>query len=174
MTIEALRLSRPGWTMRAWQDGDVARLTQIANDERIVRWMSDLWPEPYTELDARWWVDTGSKQGLMWAICLDDVAQGGVGCNPQTGWQRCNGEIGWWLWPEHWGLGLVPEAAQLMMTQALLQHPELTRLFAPIHAGNQPSMRVAEKLGMHLEGVQRRSAIKRGEVIDRHLYAWVL
>lgn len=47
----------------------------------------------------------------------------------------------------------------------------MTRVFAPIHAGNTRAMRVAEKLGMRLESVQPRSAFKRGEVIDRLLYA---
>jgi RimJ/RimL family protein N-acetyltransferase len=47
----------------------------------------------------------------------------------------------------------------------------VTRVFAPIHAGNARSIRVAEKLGMRLESVQPRSAFKRGEVIDQVLYA---
>jgi RimJ/RimL family protein N-acetyltransferase len=34
-------------------------------------------------------------------------------------------------------------------------------------------MRVAEKAGFTLEAVQRKSAIKAGQVIDRHLYAIV-
>jgi RimJ/RimL family protein N-acetyltransferase len=34
-------------------------------------------------------------------------------------------------------------------------------------------MRVAEKAGLALEGVQRKSALKAGRVIDRHLYAIV-
>lgn len=57
---------------------------------------------------------------------------------------------------------------------ALARHadnPQATRIFAPIHAGNQRSMRVAEKNGFALEGVQRRSAIKDGRVIDRWIWA---
>jgi RimJ/RimL family protein N-acetyltransferase len=45
------------------------------------------------------------------------------------------------------------------------------RIFAPIHAGNLRSMRVAEKAGMRLESVQPRSAYKQGRLIDRYLWA---
>ncbi|MBN8504284.1 MAG: GNAT family N-acetyltransferase [Burkholderiales bacterium] len=158
------------WTLRPWRPGDEAALARAANDDRILRWMSDTWPEPYTVADAAWWVNEGSLAGSTWALCLKDVPQGGVGAHPQTGFQRCNVEVGWWLAPAHWGQGLVPLAARWLVEQALL-NPEVTRVFAPIHAGNIPSGRVAEKIGMRLESVQPRSAIKRGTVIDRHLYA---
>jgi RimJ/RimL family protein N-acetyltransferase len=44
-------------------------------------------------------------------------------------------------------------------------------VFAPVHAGNQASMRVLEKNGFHREGELRQSAIKAGRVIDRVLWA---
>lgn len=158
------------WTLRRWREGDEAALARAANDERILRWMSDTWPDPYTLDDALWWVGEGSRGGSTWALCLDDVPQGGVGAHPQGGFQRCNVEVGWWLAPAHWGQGLVPMAARWLVERALL-NPEVTRVLAPIHAGNMPSMRVAEKIGMRLESVQPRSAYQRGAVIDRHLFA---
>jgi len=161
---------KAGWAMRPWREGDEAALVAVANDDAIVRWMSDTWPEPYRLADAQWWVQEGSRQGSNWALCLDDVPQGGVGAQGQTGFQRCNVEVGWWMSPAHWGQGIVPLAAELVVEQALL-NPEVSRVFAPIHAGNRPSMRVAEKIGMRLESVQPRSAFKRGTLIDRHLYA---
>lgn len=158
------------WTLRRWRDGDQVALAHAANDERIARWMSDTWPSPYTLVEADWWVREGSGNGSTWALCLRDVPQGGVGAHPQGGFQRCNVELGWWLAPAHWGQGLVPMAARWLVERALL-NPEVTRVFAPIHAGNMPSMRVAEKIGMRLESVQPRSAYQRGAVIDRHLFA---
>lgn len=159
-----------GWTLRRWRAGDEAALACAANDERILRWMSDTWPATYREADATWWVHEGSLHGSNWALCRQDVPMGGVGALQQPGFQRCNVEVGWWLSPAHWGRGIVPTAAAWLVEHAFL-NAEVTRVFAPIHAGNMASMRVAEKIGMQLESVQPRSAYKRGQVIDRHLFA---
>ena len=166
-----IALPQPGWSMRAWCDEDVPHLALAANDERILQWMSDTWPSPYTEGDAWWWIATGQHQaGTSWAVCLDDVPRGGVGLHPQQGFLRCNVEVGWWLHPDHWGLGVAPAAAAQLLERAFAL-PEATRVFAPIHTGNTRSESVARKIGMRLEGVQPRSAFKRGQVIDRLTYA---
>jgi RimJ/RimL family protein N-acetyltransferase len=166
-----IALPQPGWSMRAWREADAPALARAADDERILQWMSDTWPSPYTERDAQWWIGTGQHQGgLAWALCLDDVPRGGTGLHPQEGFQRCNVEVGWWLHPDHWGQGVVPAAVTHVLERALAW-PDVTRVFAPIHAGNARSVRVAEKVGLRLESAQPRSAFKRGVVIDRVLYA---
>ena len=171
---EPARIELPlsGWSMRRWRERDQAALQRAADDERIARWMSDTWPSPYTAADAAWWVGEGAAHGSTWALCLHDVPMGGLGAHPQGGFLRCNVEVGWWLAPAQWGQGVVPLAAAELLRQTWCD-PEVTRVFAPIHAGNGPSMRVAAKLGMTLEAVQRRSAIKRGVVIDRHVFALI-
>ena len=52
-----------------------------------------------------------------------------------------------------------------------LHDPEVTRVFAPVHAGNAASMRVLQKSGFVREGLLRQSAMKAGRVVDRVLYA---
>ena len=47
----------------------------------------------------------------------------------------------------------------------------LTRLFAVPFASSAASIRVLEKCGYNREGIMRRSAIKKGVVIDQVLYA---
>jgi RimJ/RimL family protein N-acetyltransferase len=173
MTVASWALPLPGWTLRAWREDDAEALAIAANDDAILRWMSDTWPEPYTLQDAAWWVTQGQQEmGDNWAICLNDVPQGGCGLSPLTGFQRCNLETGWWLAPRHWGQGVVSHAARHMVDVAMGREG-ITRVFAPIHAGNERSMGVARRAGMSLEGVQRRSAYKRGRVIDRHIFAAV-
>lgn len=169
--VPTLTLPQPGWTMRAWREADADRLAAVADDERILGWMSDTWPTPYTLADARWWVSYGHvRDGWTWALCLDDVPQGGCGAHPQTGFLRCNAEIGWWLTPAQWGRGVAPAAARRLVDWCFAQ-PEVHRVFAPIHDGNTRSMRVAEKAGLVCESVQPSSAFKRGRVITRHVFA---
>ena len=78
-------------------------------------------------------------------------------------------EVGWWLAEAHWGRGIVTRVAQVLAARAF-DNPAIARIVASVHAGNQRSMRVAEKAGFMLEAVQRQSAIKAGRVIDRHLF----
>jgi RimJ/RimL family protein N-acetyltransferase len=157
--------------LRRWRPEDAQALAVLANDEAIARWMSDSWPMPYTRGDAEWWTTGGhAETGDNWAICLHDEPQGGCGGAQQSGFMRCNVEVGWWLSPVHWGLGLATLAARACVARAF-EAAEVSRVCAPIHDGNQRSMRVAEKAGMVLEAVQPQSALKQGRVITRHLYA---
>jgi [ribosomal protein S5]-alanine N-acetyltransferase len=96
---------------------------------------------------------------------------GCVGLRPDTGWLRCNAEIGYWIGEAHWGKSITSEAVKLVTTWAWSALPELTRLYAPIFSWNEASQAVARACGYVLEGVMQRSAIKEGVVIDRILYA---
>jgi [ribosomal protein S5]-alanine N-acetyltransferase len=156
VSTERIALDRPGWALRSWRAADAPALARHANNPEVWRWMSDGFPHPYTLEIARHWVTRGHLEfgGDNWAIAHDDEAVGGCGIRPQDGHLRCSAEVGWWLAEPHWGQGI-------------------TTLVARARAGNARSMRVAEKAGLVLEGVQRKSALKAGRVIDRHVFAAV-
>jgi ribosomal-protein-alanine N-acetyltransferase len=170
--LPTLDLGIAGWTLRAWRTGDAASLAREADNPNVWRWMSDTFPHPYTLEIASYWVQRGHLEfgGDNWAIALDDEAVGGCGIHRGHQQFRCNAELGWWLGERYWGRGVVTQVATALAERAL-HDPGITRVFAPIHAGNLRSMRVAEKSGLRLEAVQPQSAIKAGEVIDRHVYA---
>ncbi len=167
-----LDLGLPGWTLRAWREGDAPSLAAHADNERVWRWMSDSFPHPYTQAIAEHWVARGHVDigGTHWAIALEDRAVGGCGVIPQPGPLRCSAEVGWWLGEPYWGRGVVGRVAAVLAQQAFAD-PAISRVFAPVHAGNLRSMRVAEKAGFVLEGVQPQSAVKAGRVIDRWIWA---
>lgn len=170
--LPTIALGVDGWTLRAWCETDAAALARHANNANVWRWMSDSFPHPYTQEMAEYWVTRGHIEfgGDNWAIALNDEAVGGCGIAPDHGHLRCNAEVGWWMAEAHWGRGIVTRAAAALVRRAF-DNPQITRVFAPIHAGNQRSMRVAEKNGFVLEGVQRQGAIKDGRVIDRWIWA---
>jgi [ribosomal protein S5]-alanine N-acetyltransferase len=165
--LPTIALGAAGWAIRAWRDSDAPALATHANNVNV--WS---FPHPYTLEMAEYWCTHGHIDfgGDNWAIALHDEAVGGCGVIPQQGHFRCNAEVGWWLAEEHWGRGIVTRVAAAL-TQRAFADPQITRVFAPVHAGNRRSMRVAEKNGFVLEGVQPRSAIKNGEVIDRWIWA---
>jgi len=170
--LPTIELGLPGWRLRAWREGDAPALSTHADNVNVWRWMSDGFPHPYTLAIAEHWVRDGHVDfgGDNWAIACGDEAVGGCGIHPGTAQFRCNAEVGWWLAEAHWGRGVVTRVAAALVERAFAD-PQITRVFAPVHAGNLRSMRVAEKNGFRLEGVQPRSAIKDGRVIDRWVWA---
>jgi RimJ/RimL family protein N-acetyltransferase len=151
--------------------GDAPSLSKHADNVNVWRWMSDRFPHPYTLQIAEYWVTRGHIDfgGDNWAIAFGDEAVGGCGIHREDGPFRCNAEVGWWLGEQHWGQGVATRAAAALVERGFAD-PAITRIHAPIHAGNQRSARVAERNGFVLEGVQPQSAIKDGQVIDRWVY----
>lgn len=78
-------------------------------------------------------------------------------------------EIGWAADPAHAGKGFVTEAAAGLLDFAFGEG-RMHRVAAQIDPRNTPSMRVAERLGMQLEGHLRANDWMRGEWCDTLVY----
>ena len=80
------------------------------------------------------------------------------------------GSVGYALWHEHWGRGLATEAATAMLDLGF-DRLGLHRIEATIEPDNSASIRVAEKLGMRLEGRMRERFSTPNGWRDSLLYA---
>jgi [ribosomal protein S5]-alanine N-acetyltransferase len=169
--LPTIDLGLPGWTLRAWRMSDAPDLARHADNPEIGRWMSDSFPLRYTLEIAEQWVTRGHIEfgGDNWAIAHQDQAVGGCGIHPGSGPFVCVAEVGWWLAQAHWGRGVGSRVAQALVQHAF-ENPHTARVFAPIHAGNERSMGAARRAGFTQECVQRQSAMKNGQVIDRHIF----
>ena len=148
-----------------------ASLQQHADDEQVWATLFDGFPHPYTLADAQAWCAGGWKhRGIVWGIAVAGEVIGCVGLQQETGWLRCNAEVGYWIGRRFWGQGLATEALRLASEWAFRNVPELTRLHAPIFDWNLASQAVARKAGYQLEGRMPQSAIKNGRVIGRVVY----
>ena len=81
--------------------------------------------------------------------------------------------IGYVLAKNHWGQGIMPEAARCIVTHALAQ-PAIFRVQAFCDIENIASARTLERIGMSREGVLRRYVIHpllSSEPRDCYLYA---
>jgi RimJ/RimL family protein N-acetyltransferase len=81
--------------------------------------------------------------------------------------------IGYVLAREHWGQGLMPEAARTVVSYALTQ-PAIYRVQAFCDVENTASARTLEKIGMTREGMLRRFLVHpamSSEPRDCYLYA---
>jgi ribosomal-protein-alanine N-acetyltransferase len=72
------------------------------------------------------------------------------------------GEIGYVLNPDYHRLGYAPEAAKRVLEFGFTRL-ELNRIEARFMKGNEPSRRVAEKIGMTFEGYARDELFVKGE-----------
>jgi len=172
VSLPTIALGLPGWALRAWRSSDAETLAEHADNPAVWRNMSEAFPHPYTAEIAAHWVEHGHVDfgGDNWAITYHDAAVGGCGVHGGEGMFRCSVEIGYWLAQPHWGLGVATQVAAALTVRAFAL-PEVTRVFAPVHADNPASMRVLEKNGFVREGLQRLSVMKAGRAIDRVIWA---
>ena len=160
--------------LRALVPEDAPALVMHANDPAVARNLFDGFPQPYTLDAATAWSTHESQSGAfgrVWGVVVDGAVIGCIGLRQESGWLRCNAEIGYWIGRSHWRRGIASDAVRQVTDWAFAAVPEITRIHAPIFAGNDGSQAVARKCGYVREGVLKQSAIKDGAVIDRVLWA---
>ncbi len=158
-------------TLRDYVTPDVERLVELANHENISRYMVYTFPYPYTKPDAEWWISTGASMNHAVTKVIEyGEFVGSVGFTPQTGWKAHSAEIGYWVGEAYWGKGIATEALR-MMSDIAFSTLKFQKIFAPVFAPNQDSMRVLEKCGFSLEGVLKHEVVKGGNYFDLHHYA---
>ncbi len=160
--------------IRSYQSTDDRDLVKYANNRKIWKNLRDIFPHPYTEEDANFWLSHVLNQNpeVNFAIASDTELIGGVGVVLQQDIHRCGGEIGYWLGEPFWGRGIMTEVVQKFSRYALTTF-DLVRLFAGVFENNLASVRVLEKAGYSFEGISRKSVIKDGHILDMHNYALI-
>ena len=161
------------WRLREWQHGDEQALAGYADNRKIWLDLRDIFPHPYTQDDAKWWINHASaKLGTVFAIINGEEAIGGIGLVLQADVYRRSAEIGYWLGEPFWGRGIATGALGALVKHAFTAF-DLVRLYATVFEWNPASMRVLEKNGFKLEGIMRKSVVKDGRTIDSFLYSLV-
>jgi RimJ/RimL family protein N-acetyltransferase len=160
--------------VRPLQESDADSLAYHANDRRIFSQLRDRFPHPYTQSDARTFIDfvRAGDPSVCFAIVVAGSCVGGIGLERQGDVNRIAAELGYWLGVEYWGRGIASEAIAAVSSWALYTQ-DLQRIFAQPYADNVASCRALEKAGFLLEATLRRSAIKEGVIRDQRMYARV-
>lgn len=158
-------------TLREWRRGDERSLVHHANNPNVTRDLADVFPYPYRHDDAVAWIGryVGVEPQTQFAIVIDGEAVGGVGIFIGTDIHRRSAELGYWLSEEHWGRGIMTEAARAV-TRYAFETFDLEHVFAGLFERNVGSRRVLEKAGFVLEGRLRMHVTKDGETMDDLIY----
>lgn len=159
--------------LRGFEPSDEDAVFAYASDAETTRYM--LWERHRSRDDTRAFLDDylaiAYAAGVHeYAICLrEEPARvvGSIGLRKDAAHQT--GELGYILHRDHWGKGLVVEAARALIDHAF-ERERLERIEVVAFAENARSRRVPEKLGFAFEGIARAALRVRGERRDLARY----
>jgi RimJ/RimL family protein N-acetyltransferase len=155
MNVPELRTER--LLMRGFRDEDIDAWAEIAADREVTKWVGD--PEGVSREDAwrrmAYFVGHWELRGCgQWALFEQGSGElvGRAGLLYPEAWPGL--EVGWLVARRFWGHGYAPEAgrASLEWARDALGADHVISL---IEDDNHRSARVAEKLGMTVEGRTR-------------------
>jgi [ribosomal protein S5]-alanine N-acetyltransferase len=161
--------------LRGYELSDAPAIHRYASDVETTRYVSF---ETHTSIDDTHAflngivADSYRRRQLDYAICLQDDPErviGGTGALLMSEVHKTM-QFGYLLDRACWGRGLAPEAARLVLDQAFAT-TDVARIVAGIFPENARSRRVAEKLGMTLDGILRSSLLLRGRRWDDAIYS---
>ena len=161
--------------LRGYELADAQAVYAYASDPETTQYMA--WERHRSVDDAltflNQWVGASYRRGdLDYAICLADRPEhaiGGLGLYVSSERERVM-QLGYILSRSHWGRGLLPGAAQLLIDHAFATR-DVERIYAPIFSENTRSRRAAEKIGLRLDGVLRSARAFHGRRWDEAIYA---
>ncbi len=147
------RLETERLTMRMFRESDLDGYAEMCGDAEVMKYLggatmtrSEAWRSMATVL-GHW-----QLRGFgLWAVeeQASGMLVGRVGCWQPEGWPGM--ELAWTLRKAFWGKGYATEAAQQALDVAF-SRMRLPHVISMIHAENQPSIRVAQRLRMRFEG----------------------
>ena len=162
-------------TLRPWRLADAGDVFAACQDPLMARFLPI--PQPYTEVDARTFVATRSRD---WesdderSFAIVDPATGDLlGAIARHGPFGHRVTFGYWLGPDARGRGVATRALRLI-TDWTLETTKAVRLDLYTDLANDASGRVAQRVGFEREGIRRAWDVDReGRPIDVIFYVLV-
>lgn len=156
--------------LRDFKKSDIPALVSILNDDAVTQFLSTKIPSPYTQDDALWWINEGSRGELIKAISVDGELAGCIGVNRGDFEYGRSGEIGYWLGKAYWRQGITSLAIR-EMSEKVFSNTDIVRLFACVFSDNQPSMSLLLKSGFQQEAVLQNAIYKYERFYDNHIFS---
>lgn len=158
--------------LRPWRIEDTDSLVENANNINIAKYLTDMFPHPYTKENAVNFIKYANSDVPIhiFAIEVDNKAVGGIGIHPQHDIMRKNAELGYWLGEKYWNKGIISKAISRMVDFAFNNY-DIVRLYARPFGNNIASQRVLEKNGFKLEARIEKNIFKYDEFLDELIYA---
>lgn len=151
---------------------DKVKLAELANTKYIWDNVRDFFPHPYTEKDAKEFIElcNSEKPKVTFAIDLGKELVGVTGLELQKDVYRKSAEIGYWVGEAYRNKGVATEAVKLMVNYGF-EKLNLNRIYSGVFEYNRASQKVLLKCGFTYEGKFTNAVIKNNKVINELRYA---
>jgi RimJ/RimL family protein N-acetyltransferase len=162
-----------GIILRPWAITDAPQLALIADNKNISDNIRDGLPNPYSEKDARDWLNLILPENIpprFFSISTGDRIVGSIGIVTKTNIYRKNVEIGFFLSEKFWGQGIMTRAIRAVTSYAF-ETFDIVRVYAEVFSDNIASRRALEKAGFRLEAYLKSSIIKNDVIKDCCIYS---
>jgi [ribosomal protein S5]-alanine N-acetyltransferase len=166
--------------LSAPHEGDISSFVKHLNDKDIYDRTLNI-PFPYTEVDAKQYLDICNNQRMMFGHILSFAIRnkngeliGAIGFHGKNmaAVFRHKDEIGYWLAKEYRNKGIMTAALPVMIKYGE-EVRGLKRFEAPVFSFNVESEKLLLKCGFKQEGIHEKAYLKNGEYIDAKLFALV-
>lgn len=155
------------------QDGDLPHIYRGLSDPDVITYYGISYGS-LTACQAQmdWYAEMARTGRGAWFLIrsLDtDEPVGAIGYNDADPQHKC-AELGYWLYPEYWGKGIMGDALQQALAM-IYRTTDLHRLWALVEEPNTRSARLLERAGFCYEGTARECEFKGGRFISLRHYA---
>lgn len=159
--------------LRKIVSGDISKIFEGLSDPKVIQFYGVSFKTRNETVAQMEWYNSleESGTGIWWAVCSVDntVFYGAVGLNNISKTHR-KAEIGFWLSPEYWGQGIMPEVVPEILNYGF-NTLNLHRIEGVVEKENTNSKRLMEKLGFQHEGTMKDCEVKNGHFISLDIYA---
>lgn len=161
------------FSLKEIEDGDIELIHRGLSDERVTKHYAVHFP---TLEDAReqmeWYADLKKNgTGAWWGIYFTQTGEfcGAGGFNGLDR-EHNKAEIGFWLYPEFWGMGILKEVMPLLFKLGF-ENFNLNRIEGFVENTNRKCKSALEKINFRHEGTLKECEIKDGNYLDVDIYA---
>lgn len=161
-------------TLRPFRISDSSSIAKYANNKLIWKNLRDKFPHPYSDEDAKMFIQMVSKysSSTEFAVDLDGEAIGSAGIILKDDVYKGNGEIGYWIGEPHWNKGLGTKIVADLLKIAF-EELKLYRVYAEVFESNIASARVLEKNGLIKEATLANAITKDGVRQNLNIYSLI-
>lgn len=160
--------------LRPWEYDDAVSIAKAADNPKIAANLRNVFPNPYTLEDARWYVndciEKDGNQQTTRAIVVNGAAVGSIGIFIKDDVYEKSGELGYWLSEDYWHQGITSRAVEQLCKEAF-EAFDIVRIFAEPFDYNKGSRGVLEKAGFTFEGTMRNGVYKNEKVFSYCMYS---
>jgi RimJ/RimL family protein N-acetyltransferase len=149
---------------------DAGKLASLANDPSISQTIGSAgFPYPYTEEDARWFIEKNRIEIdrpfiIDWFIIYKNEPVGIIGLK-DIDYENKRAHVGYWVNSRYRNKGIAGGSLRLVVDYSY-RTLKMHRLYTSVMHNNPSSMRVLIKNGFSIEGIEKDSIFLKGKFYD--------